>query len=65
MVRNYSLLTVKTLFAQASSCAYPGCDEPLVLEDRNVTTVVAQIAHIHGTNLQDEVGATPAKKETG
>jgi hypothetical protein len=47
MARNYSLPTIKTMFAQASSCTYPGCDEPLVFEDRNVTTVVTQIAHIH------------------
>jgi len=47
MVRNHSMPTVKTQFAQASSYAYPGCDEPLAFADRNVTTVVAQIGHIH------------------
>jgi hypothetical protein len=46
MGRNYSLPTIKTLFAEASSCAYPGCAEPLIFRDRGVTTVVAQIAHI-------------------
>jgi hypothetical protein len=44
--RNYSLPTIKTLFGQASRCAYPGCQEPLIFEDKGVSTVVAQIAHI-------------------
>lgn len=46
MARNYSLPTVKTLFAEASACAYPGCNEPLVFEERGFKTVVVQIAHI-------------------
>lgn len=46
MGRNYSLATIKVLFAEASRCAYPGCDKPLIFRDRGVTTVVAQIAHI-------------------
>jgi len=44
--RNYSLLTIKTLFGQAQQCAYPNCSEPLIFEDKGVSTVVAQIAHI-------------------
>jgi len=44
--RNYTVVTIKTLFGQASQCAYPGCAEPLIFTDRGVTTVVAQIAHI-------------------
>lgn len=44
--RNYSLPTIKTLFGQASRCAYPDCLEPLIFEDKGVSTVVAQIAHI-------------------
>jgi hypothetical protein len=51
MPHNYTLPTIKTLFAQASSCAYPRCNEPLVFEDRGVTTVVAQIAHIRSEKL--------------
>jgi hypothetical protein len=43
---NYSLPTIKTLFGQASHCAYPECREPLIFEDRNAKTVVAEIAHI-------------------
>lgn len=46
MARNYTILTIKTLFGQAQSCAYPGCNEPLIFEDKDVSTVVAQIAHI-------------------
>ncbi len=46
MARNYSLTTIKMLFAEASACAYPGCDESLVFYDRGKTTVVAEIAHI-------------------
>lgn len=46
MSRNYSLLTIKTLFGQAQRCAYPNCSEPLIFEDKGVSTVVAQIAHI-------------------
>lgn len=44
--RNYTPLTIKTLFGQASVCAYPDCQEPLIFEDRGVKTVVAEIAHI-------------------
>lgn len=46
MPRNYTDLTLKTLFGEASSCAYPNCDEPLILRERDVTTAVAEIAHI-------------------
>jgi hypothetical protein len=34
------------LFARARQCAYPGCDERLILEHRGQLTVVAEIAHI-------------------
>ena len=44
--RNYTALTIKTLFGEARACAYPGCDEPLIFRDRGRTTVVAEIAHI-------------------
>ena len=44
--RNYTVLTIKTRFGEASTCAYPGCNEPLVFRDRGRTTVVAEIAHI-------------------
>jgi len=46
MAHNYSLITIKTLFAEASVCAYPGCTEPLIFHDRGKTTAVAEIAHI-------------------
>lgn len=46
MARNYTIPTIKTLFGQAQGCAYPGCAEPLIFEDKGVSTVVAQIAHI-------------------
>lgn len=51
MARNYSLPTIKTLFAEADSCAYPHCDEPLVFRDRGRTTVVAEIAHIRSEKV--------------
>jgi hypothetical protein len=38
--------TIKTLFGEASSCAYPGCDERLIFRARGAVTVVAEIAHI-------------------
>lgn len=41
-----TLTTIKTLFTEASACAYPGCDEPLIFHDRGKTTVVAEIVHI-------------------
>jgi len=44
--RNYTITTVKTLFAEASACAFPGCTEPLIFHDRGRATVVAEIAHI-------------------
>jgi hypothetical protein len=44
--RNYSLPTIKTLFGEASVCAYPDCAEPLIFRDRGHVTAVAQIAHI-------------------
>jgi hypothetical protein len=43
---NYPMPTIKTLFGQALHCAYPGCAEPLIFEDRDAKTVVAEIAHI-------------------
>lgn len=46
VARNYTITTIKTLFAEASVCAYPGCEEPLIFHDRGKTTVVAEIAHI-------------------
>jgi hypothetical protein len=46
MARNYSLTTIKTLFAEANKCAYPGCTEPLIFHDRGRTTAVAEVAHI-------------------
>ena len=46
MARNYRLPTIKTLFAEASSCAYPGCKQPLIFHDRGKATVNAEIAHI-------------------
>jgi hypothetical protein len=44
--RNYTHLTLKTLFGEASRCAYPDCTEPLIFRDRGASTVVAEIAHI-------------------
>lgn len=44
--RYYTSVTVKTLFGEASNCAYPGCAEPLIFRDRGQTTAVAEIAHI-------------------
>jgi hypothetical protein len=40
--------TIKLLFATAQTCAYPGCQVPLVFEDpgRGVRSVAVQIAHI-------------------
>lgn len=46
MARNYSLTTIKTLFAEASACAYPSCTEPLIFHDRGKATPIAEIAHI-------------------
>ncbi|GAB2619217.1 HNH endonuclease signature motif containing protein [Pseudactinotalea suaedae] len=46
MGRNYSQPTIKTLFAEASRCAYPGCPTPLVFHDRGAATAIADIAHI-------------------
>jgi hypothetical protein len=46
VARNYTLPTIKTLFAEASRCAHPDCDEPLVFRERGATTVIADIAHI-------------------
>jgi len=46
VARDYTLTTIKTLFAEASACAYPGCEEPLIFRDRGKATVVAEIAHI-------------------
>ena len=48
MARNYRLPTIKELFAKASTCAYPDCQEALVFEDpaRGVRVIAVQIAHI-------------------
>lgn len=46
MARNYTQATVKTLFGEASGCAYPGCGEPLIFRDRGKATAIAEIAHI-------------------
>lgn len=46
MSRTYSLVTIKTLFGEASACAYPDCSEPLIFSDRGKKTVIAEIAHI-------------------
>lgn len=46
MARTYSQRTIKLLFARARQCAYPGCDEQLILQHRGQLTVVAEIAHI-------------------
>lgn len=46
MGRYYTSVTVKTLFGEASGCAYPGCTEPLIFRDRGQATAVAEIAHI-------------------
>lgn len=48
MARTYSLTTIKALFANATHCAYPGCEERLVFEDptRGVRSIAVQIAHI-------------------
>ena len=45
---NYTLPTIKLLFATARTCAYPGCQVPLVFEDadRGIRSVAVQIAHI-------------------
>jgi hypothetical protein len=43
------MITIKTLFAEASSCAYPGCREPLIFRDRGTVTAVADIAHIRSS----------------
>lgn len=48
MSHSYGLPTIKSLFAQAVRCGYPGCPEPLVFEDpaRGVRVIAVQIAHI-------------------
>ena len=46
MARDYSQKTIKILFGRATRCAYPGCQEPLIFEDRGHLTVTAEIAHI-------------------
>ena len=51
MGRNYSDPTIKTLFAEASGCAWPGCERALILWDRGANTVVVQIADIRSEKL--------------
>jgi hypothetical protein len=46
VARNYTHRTIKTLFGEASKCAYPGCDQPLIFHDRAKATAIAEIAHI-------------------
>ena len=46
MSRNYTLVTIKTLFGEASACAYPDCAELLIFADRGQKTAIAEIAHI-------------------
>ncbi|GLZ43636.1 hypothetical protein [Actinokineospora sp. NBRC 105648] len=46
MSHSYSQQTVKLLFGRAQRCAYPACDNPLILEHRSRLTVIAEIAHI-------------------
>jgi hypothetical protein len=48
MGHNYTLPTIKLLFATARTCAYPGCQNPLIFEDkgRGVRSVAVEIAHI-------------------
>lgn len=46
MGRNFTLPTIKTLFAEARDCGFPHCPTPLVFKDRGAVTVVADIAHI-------------------
>lgn len=50
----FRLPTIKALFAEASSCAYPGCAETLVFEDvgRGVRTIAVQIAHIRSAKVE-------------
>lgn len=51
MARNYSLPTIKQLFAEALTCAHPECNEPLVFQERGRATVVADIAHIRSEKI--------------
>ncbi len=46
MGRNYTNPTIKILFGEASTCAYPGCNEALIFRDRGKATAIAEIAHI-------------------
>jgi hypothetical protein len=46
VARDYSQRTIKTLFGEASACAFPECGEPLIFRDRGKATAIAQIAHI-------------------
>jgi hypothetical protein len=43
------MITIKTLFAEASTCAYPDCREALIFRDRGTVTAVADIAHIRSS----------------
>jgi hypothetical protein len=52
MGRNYTLPTIKILFAEASQCAHPDCSEPLVYNERGQATVVADIAHIRSESSE-------------
>lgn len=44
----YTLPVIKLLIATARTCAYSGCQVPLVFEDkeRGIRSVAVQIAHI-------------------
>jgi hypothetical protein len=50
---NYTLPTIKLLFATARTCAYSGCQVPLVFEDaaRGIRSVAVQIAHIRSAKI--------------
>lgn len=51
MSHNYTLPTIKQLFAEATMCAHPDCNEPLVFHERGNATVVAEIAHIRSGSV--------------
>lgn len=46
MGRNYGQTTIKALFHEARTCAYPGCGASIIFRDRGAVTAVADIAHI-------------------
>ncbi|MCX2950196.1 HNH endonuclease signature motif containing protein [Lentzea sp. NEAU-D7] len=52
MGRTYQERTLKILFGRANRCAYPGCGQQLIFEDRGRVSVVAQIAHIRSESFK-------------